>query len=96
MEEHEESVLIRKALEPVGGHANTPVPIETEFSVAQLVIDEQPPHDPAVPAARENWTGCPCARVPTMANAALAVADNDRTVTPAEPDPKLEFFMMVQ
>jgi len=90
LEAHVGSVLIRKVLEPVGGHANTPPPVETEFNVAQLVIDAHPPHDPAVPVARENRTGCPRASGPTEADTELAVAviedttlDSTETVRPA-------------
>ena len=70
---HVESVLILKLLE-VGEHTNTPVPVvDTEFSVAQFVIPEHPPHVAAVPVPSEKATGCPCVRVPTEAVTVLAV-----------------------
>jgi len=76
---HVESVLILKVFKPMVGHANTPAPSDTEFSDAQFVIEVQPPHEGEGPEASENWTRCPCRRVPTSADTVFAVADKDKT-----------------
>ncbi len=80
---HVGSVLIRKVLAP-GEHANTPAPVvETEPSVAQLVIGAglvHPPHVISVPKETVlKTTFCPCVRVPTAADTTLAEAAIDET-----------------
>ncbi len=80
---HVGSVLIRKVLTP-GEHANTPAPVvETELSVAQLVIATglvHPPHVISVPEKTVlKTTFCPCVRVPTAADTTLAEAAIDET-----------------
>jgi len=80
---HVGSVLIRKVLGP-GEHANTPAPVvETELSVAQLVIGTglvHPPHVISVPEKTvAKTTFCPCVRVPTAADTKLAEAAIEKT-----------------
>lgn len=94
---HEESVLILKLLE-VGAHTNTPAPVvDTEFSVAQLVIPEHPPHVAAVPVPSEKATGCPCVRVPTEAVTVLAVVTMEVTAVavPVPPGVPISCAVMV-
>jgi len=94
---HVESVLILKLL-AVGEHTNTPAPVvDTELSVAQLVMPEHPPQDAAVPVPSEKATGCPCVRVSTEAVTVLAVATMEVTAVavPVPPGVPMSCAVMV-